>query len=353
MSPDASRQVIRVDSPAAVLAVVPRLLGFTPETSLVILGGSRQSSRIQVALRYDLPDPPDHSVAAAITDHAIGVLAREQLSEAVIVGYGPGRLVTPVADAIRDAVVRAGLSLRALLRADHGRYWSYLCQEPSCCPAEGVPFDAAIHPAGVALTVAGLPMLAGREALAATIAPVTGTRAAEMAEATSQAERDAARLIARYGPGGLDRPGLLAVTRAIGVYAGGKSLTRAIDYAWLSLFLTRLRIRDDAWARMDPRHHTAHTRLWVDVLRHAQPGYAAAPASLLAFVAWQGGNGALANIALDRALADTPGYSMALLLRDALQACAPPSAATPPLTPEQVAASYADEPAPGEETSGS
>ena len=117
-------------------------------------------------------------------------------------------------------------------------------------------------------------------------------------------------------------------------------------HAWLALVLTRVRIRDDAWARMDPAHRDAHRRLWTDVVRRAQPGYVAAPASLLAFTAWQGGDGALANIAIERALADTPGYSMALLLGDALNAGAPPSMATPPMTPDEVTASYAD-PAPG------
>jgi hypothetical protein len=78
----------------------------------------------------------------------------------------------------------------------------------------------------------------------------------------------------------------------------------------------------------------------VDLTRHAQPGYIAAPASLLAFVAWQAGNGALANLALDRAEADDPGYSMARLLRDTLTAGAPPSLAVLPMTPEEVAASY-------------
>jgi hypothetical protein len=66
----------------------------------------------------------------------------------------------------------------------------------------------------------------------------------------------------------------------------------------------------------------------------------AAPASLLAFVAWQCGDGALANIALDRALADHPGYSMARLLRQVLDSGAPPSLARLPMTPEEVAASY-------------
>lgn len=61
---------------------------------------------------------------------------------------------------------------------------------------------------------------------------------------------------------------------------------------------------------------------------------------LAAFVAWQSGDGALANVALDRALADNPRYSMALLLRETLDSGALPSMARLPMTPEEVAAAY-------------
>ena len=116
--------------------------------------------------------------------------------------------------------------------------------------------------------------------------------------------------------------------------AGGRHAT---DYqvAWVTVALRDLRVRDDAWARMDPVHLDAHRRLWTDVTRRAQPGYVAAPAALLAFVAWQSGDGALANVALDRALADDPRYSMALLLRQVITAGAPPSLARLPMTPEE------------------
>ncbi len=59
-------------------------------------------------------------------------------------------------------------------------------------------------------------------------------------------------------------------------------------------------------------------------------------------MAWQSGDGALANVALDRALGDDPDYSMALLLRQVINAGAPPSMAALPMTPEEVAASYDD-----------
>jgi hypothetical protein len=110
--------------------------------------------------------------------------------------------------------------------------------------------------------------------------------------------------------------------------------------AWLIVALREVRVRDDAWARMDPEHRAAHLRLWSHLTRLARPGYVAAPAALLAFVAWQDGNGALANIALDRALLDNPRYSMARLLREALDSGAPPSLARVPMTPEEVAAAY-------------
>ena len=91
---------------------------------------------------------------------------------------------------------------------------------------------------------------------------------------------------------------------------------------------------------MDAGYRAAHLRLWTDVVRRATPAYLPAPASLLAFTAWQSGEGALANIAIDRALAADPGYSLAQLLRDIMDAGVPPSAARVPMTPEQVAASY-------------
>ena len=180
-------------------------------------------------------------------------------------------------------------------------------------------------------------MLPSRDALAATIAPVTGPGCRGDAARDPAAPNGCRHLIATR------RTGLPASGRPVtdrGLTAGtsgdhdlpGRRVDRGSRprYAWLTLVLTSLRVRDDAWARMDPDHRDAHLRLWTDLVRRAQPGYIAAPASLLAFTAWQAGDGALANLALDRALADDPGYSMAKLLRDVLDAGTPPSTATPP-----------------------
>ena len=340
---------LSIGSPAAVLAIVPHLLGFVPDKSLVIIGAGQPRGRIHVTFRFDLPDPPTPDATAAIAAHTVTLLTRQELTMAIVIGYGPGPLVTPLADAIREAVARTDLQLRDVLRVDEGRYWSYLCREPSCCPPEGVPFDTTAHPAAAAMAACGSAVLGDRDALAATIAPVTGSAAEAMARETRRAERIAAKLMTSAtgteSPG-RQRPvidgGLTAVQAAISTYREGGSIEHYGQLAWLALVLTSLRVRDDAWARMDPGHRDAHLRLWTELTRHAQPGYIAAPASLLAFTAWQGGNGALANLALDRALADDPGYSLAQLLRDVIDAGTPPSMAQLPMTPEEVAASYGD-----------
>jgi hypothetical protein len=344
-------RVVRIGSPAALLAIVPQLLGFEPQMSLVVLGAEPPRGRVRLTVRFDLPATPDPALADEIARRAMSVLAAQGFHAGVAVGYGPGRLVTPVADAVRRRTAELGFRLSEFLRAEGGRYWSYLCTEPSCCSPDGEPYDVAGHPVTSAFAEAGAgPVLASREEVAALVAPLDGPEGEAMFQATLRAEERGARLIAQAASSGrngaarrlIGSAGLDAVREAIDAYRAGGEFSSDADAAWLLVALRDLRVRDDAWARMDPRHMKEHLRLWTDLTRRARPGYVAAAASLLAFVAWQNGNGALANVALDRAQADNPGYSMARLLREVIDSGAPPRLARLPMTPEEVAASYAE-----------
>ena len=343
--------VVRASSPAALLTLIPHLLGFLPEASLVVIGVAPPRDRIRVTLRYDLPDPPELDLISDLAAHAVGVLRSQRLIAAVAVGYGPETLVTPTADELRGQAWQAEIDVREFLRVHDGRYWSYTCRSEACCPAAGVPFEPDPQAAqAAALIDAGIPVLASRAAVAARVAPLGGIAAVSMRQATRRAEQHVAQLLAKVRKSGrlgavrhmIAAEGLAALGAMIARYRSGGRFTSDDEIARISVALRDLRVRDDAWARMDPRYADQHLRLWIDVVRRARPRYVAAPAALLAFVAWQSGEGALANVALDRALADDPGYSMATLLRQVITAGAPPSLARLPMTPEQVAASYDD-----------
>jgi hypothetical protein len=341
-------QRLCLTTPAGLLAAIPRLIGFHPASSLVIIGTRPPQATVTVTIRYDLPDPPDPRHAAWIAAHAASILAAAHAEGAVAVGYGPGHLVTPVIAELQARTAQDLPPLTEILRTADGRYWSCHCDTPGCCPSEGTPFDLAAEPAFAALAAEG-PVLTSRDELAASIAPNTA-KTATMRRATTRAEQRATELLTRPAPAGqharassqIVPAGLDAVARAIACYRRGGQLPAGSRPAWLALVLRVYRVRDDAWARMLPEHRAAHLRLWRDLTRLAQPGYVAAPASLLALTAWQCGNGALAGVALDRAQADDAAYSMADLLRQVIDSGAPPTMAHPPMTPEEVAASYDD-----------
>jgi hypothetical protein len=323
------------------------LLGFGPGHSIVVIGTEPGDGRVRVTLRYDVPDPGRPAVAAALASHAVSLLGAQGVRNAVAVGYGTDAEVAPVIAALRERAAVAGIAMPELLRVESQRYWSYVCTDRQCCPPEGTPFDATRHPASRALRAAGGRVLAGREALAASVAAKGGQPGAVMRRATRESLAQFARCLSRLERAGVgvSAPrlvtvlGQVAVRDAIRRYRAGETVP--VEHAaLLTVALGQVRVRDDAWARMVPEHRDAHLRLWTDLTRLARPGYVAAPAALLAFCAWQAGDGALGNVALDRALGDNPRYSMALLLRDALDSGAPPSMARLPMTPEEVAAAY-------------
>jgi Domain of unknown function (DUF4192) len=345
----ASKVQLRAASPDAVLAVVPHMLGFYPSKSLVVLGLGAQN-RVLVTFRYDLPEPPEHQLAQDIAEHARYVLDRERISSALLVGYGPEDLVAPVIGTAAGHLVHGGIDLHEVLRAEGGRYWSMLCDEPACCPPEGRSYDPGSHPAAAAMAQAGLGAQPDREALARTLQRPAGT-ADLISRATGRALARLSDLVELGEAEGDRDPQLRAtrtgrreVQRAIRRYRSGGSIDSIEHLAWLAVLLSDLRVRDDAWARMHPAFRDHHCRLWTDVLRSAALDYVPAPASLLAFTAWQAGNGALAAMAIDRALNANPTYSMAQLLSDVIEAALPPSAARMPMTPAAVAASYATDP---------
>ncbi|MFL6054002.1 MAG: DUF4192 domain-containing protein [Actinoallomurus sp.] len=347
---------LRLRSPADVVSAIPYLVGFHPSESVVVLccGGADGA----YAIRLDL------TASDALLDHVTELITRRRPADVILAGYGPGARVTPVVERVGDRLSRDGVRLREVLRIEDDRYWSYLCTDPACCPPEGTFVDVRGSAVAAAAIAGGLVALPDRDELARMIAPVGGEA---MREATAQAERRLtswaeAAATERGGTAGdaaTDPDGAIpgAVTADTGkgrvgrrVAEEGVRLVRLLieraraggdpptdeEVAWLGVLLVNLRVRDEAWVRIDDGEIGAHIRLWRDVVRRVAEPYLAGPACLLAFAAWRAGEGALANLALDRALAADPHYSMARLLHELFVSGLPPWSVPLDITPEQL-----------------
>jgi uncharacterized protein DUF4192 len=283
-----------------LLAIVPYLLGFHPTDSVVLL--ALRGRQIVFQVRGDL-DP-------AVPGYLATLVARQDPTSAVVLGYGSGAAVTPVVLGARAAVESAGVPVLDVLRVADGRYWSYLCDEPSCCPPEGRPYDPAASPVTTEAVVAGYVALPSREALARRLDPVAGAERTAMGEATGRARK---RL---GGTRDVVRAGRAAVDDAVRRQRVGIRLTDD-EVAWLSVVLAHPPVRGYAWESVGGDLGT-HVALWTEVLRRGEPELALAPATLLAFAAWRAGEGAIASIALSRALDADQTDPMAALVARAL-----------------------------------
>ncbi len=305
MTPDCT---VIARSPAELIAVTPYLLGFHPADSLVVLGTHGRA--VVFGARWDLP-PPGEDDSAGIAR----LVAAQRLEFATVVGYGPPTRVTPAVLRLAHALTVSGVRVHDALRVTDARWWSYLCDDARCCPPEGVPCRPDL-PIAAEAVFQGQVALPDRQALVAQVAAATGPVRDAMTAAT---ERARARMTDLFGTDlreqragrSVRRAGRAAVQEAERRYRAGRTLADD-EVAWLGVLLVEVVIQDYALDRSDGRQW--RIRLWTDVVRRVDPAYAAAPACLLGFAAWREGNGSLARVAVDRALTEQPGHSLAGLL---------------------------------------
>ncbi|MEV5407336.1 DUF4192 domain-containing protein [Thermopolyspora sp. NPDC052614] len=306
-------------TPADLLCAVPYLLGFHPVDSLVVAGftGWPPDGRLRLTTRWDLP------VAAGSLRRLPLLLGREGVAQVMLVGFGAGALVTPAVDEAARLLREAGIEVAEALRAEGGRYWSYLCRNVRCCPAEGVPYDAVASPIAAQATMHGMVALPDRTSLERSVAPLDGPMRQAMRQATARAVAEVGRdlaaaacpdaFAAAYVTAGLGR-----VRAALRAYGRGDRLCDD-EAARLGLDLAVIRIRDEAWTLLDDATIGVHLDLWRDLTRRLEPRFTPPAASLLGVAAWRNGDCALAGIAVERALAADPAYSLARLLQEGLR----------------------------------
>lgn len=322
-SPGDGDPILRLREPSDVLSAIPYLLGFHPEQSIVVL--AMAGTRLLFAAREDLPAPEEAGEPSRLGERLVAILSREEADSVVLVGYGSDEAVRPAMLALRDACEGAGVRVRELLRAEDGRYWSYFCNDPACCPAEGCRYDPQSSTVAAAWILAGRVALPNRAAYEGQLEPVQGHHRLVMAQATARASDWLFDLVTRpIDQDELNRQLLheahQTVHQALLGLADGQLLADE-DAAKLSVLLTVPVVRDAAWEQIgaSPQLAPQLRALWLHVMRRAETDYRSVPAALYAYAACQCGDGHLARVALEHALQLEPGLRPAQQLWQAVE----------------------------------
>lgn len=313
------------------MASVPVLCGFVPSESLVVISLHGPRGRIGLTMRFDLAAWPEVEQAG---DEVAARLAHDGATSTALVLYteappelSPGGSEPALLAAVRAACADRGIATAESLLVRAGRWHCCQCSGGPSCPLEGVPLEGFSSPAvdllGAASALDGRAVLASREELVQSVAPpafLAAATARQLAARTvdgwiERHERDGSEAMRVQG---------LAVARAALEHSqapGGIGMPEAVR---LAVTLGDVRVRDEVitWALTCPDELMS---LLLQTVRQVVPPVDTPACTLLAWLAYAGGDGGLANVALQRALGTDPDYSLARLIQQSLDAQIAPS----------------------------
>jgi hypothetical protein len=313
-----ARPPIYISAPAELVEATRYLLGFAPVESIVLIGygcdnAALERRRVRLSARVDLDTPEEQ------LDQLVSPLQRGDVAAVTVLFFTAdpiGKGLRQLSYTLTDLFLAAGIELTDVLVATDTHWWSMLCENPQCCPVGGTPRLAASQ-AAAEMVFAGIPAAATREELAERFeqepdldrytnalldAEYRKTKAVLNNRLKDVLKRDLALIIAEIRRHREDPDRRLTVPQV------GRIGVALQDYM----------VRDEIWLGIDD-HTIEADDLLLQLVRRLPAPYQASPLFLYGWAAWRAGNGALASIAVERAMQAEPNYSAARLLQVALQ----------------------------------
>ncbi|MFF3569203.1 DUF4192 domain-containing protein [Nocardia jiangxiensis] len=318
-----------------LIAALPALLGFYPESSVVLVACAPPPDdvaghlQLEAVMRADL-DSCLHTDSTGIDATVRMCLGNNVRQIAVLVidealdandTSERGRACQEFLARLRIALLEAGIELvggwfTTAVRAQE-YWWSFLDSEHGTIP------DPAASPVTLATEAAtGQRIYGARAEVVATLEQDVGVVEAvrsHLPEAADAAERHAAAVTAQ-DPHADIRHGVELVLSYLDTTT---ELTPA-RLAEVAVALQDSRIRDCLVGLAATSSAVPAQRLWTDLTRTLPAPARAEAAALLAFGAYAGRTGPLAGIAVDIALEANPKHRIGRILRVALDAGFPP-----------------------------
>lgn len=329
---------LKLHRPADVLAAVPFVLGFEPANSLVAISLRGRRQRVGLVMRTDYPTEEDLEFFEHAALNMVTHLQRDEARGVILVAYPPESGICPVEkpsdpaiSILEVAATEAGIAVKESLIVVDGRWWSTRCKDTACCPVSGTPVESLGNSRVAAeVVVRGGPMpFASESELVASLAHCDSVVAQCLAQAIEERADELLKQTA------LDQAQEIRARQRTQVDAcfalwheshGNTQLFAGQMYllADVVIGVQGVMIRDYALGIHSEESLEDAAALWRWLLTLAPEGTVAPVACLAAATAYELGDGALAQRALDRAFMDAPDYSLAHLLRRVFTAGFPP-----------------------------
>ncbi len=299
-SPDPSTFVAR--NPTDLVAVVPAVLGFHPQDSVVLLTFGPVGGAFHA--RVDLPvEAEEHEAVAGVLVEA--VLANQVRRAAVLLYTDDVELANAQAQVLLARLLELGVEVIEVLRVDDG-HWHPVPEDGS----GGTAYELETHPFTAQRVFEGQVVHRDRAELADSL---VGTDEDDAIQVALAATRFADLVATSKEANGSSRGFLRSEARWLQCRIRSHLDDRldnngrldARDAGRLLVLASLMPTRDVAWAEITRDSSGPHVELWRDLVRRSPRELLPGPASLLAFAAWQHGDGALAWCAIDRCLERT------------------------------------------------
>jgi hypothetical protein len=332
--PDPDHVDVRLSEPGEIAAGLPHLLGFHPRESVVLVSLTGPSGgRVGLTVRADIP-PAQHApaLAAELTRSVCTARPRGVLLAVVSEAADEHPLDLPHRPLVHELVIAltmAGVPVPVAMLVRSGRWWSYDCPRPCCAPGTGTALPGGVSALEAAAVTAGLVVEPDREDLVRRITGPGGLARAAMVDACDRVAAEFSARVLAAGAAAVAVESWTAVTEGVGrCRPGGATARDRLGDREVARIVWGLRdreVRDRALELATGPDAASAEVLWTECTRRAPAPLAAAPATLLAVSAWLRGDGAMANVALTRALEREPDYALATLLAQGLAACIGPA----------------------------
>jgi len=315
-------------TPVDLLAVVPFVIGFHPEDSVVMLTFSEHdrpgADRASFHARVDLPlvEAEQQQVAGLLHEVATRHRARTIGLLLYTDDVAAARLF---ADLLVPALVADDIEVIDVIRVDGDCFFAVDDLDDA-----GTPYDLSAHPFTASQVLLGRVAHESRAALRDTLVGYDD-QDTEAVAAAATAVVDGLVDVG-HGPGALSA---LMVDQARWVVATVRSLLAsgaspsAQNAGRLLVLVSFEALREVAWSEMSRSNARRHIELWRGLVRRAPVDVRAGAGGLLGFAAWLAGDGALAWCALERCFEADPDDQLGQHIAALLESATPPAVWSP------------------------